>query len=104
MDKKVVYLSGQIDGLNYAECKSAFEDASNKVIEILTERGCTDIEIINPEQMPKIQSCWEDYIIRDLILLKECNVIAMLPNWKNSYGARIERLFAEKKNIEIIDL
>ena len=54
--------------------------------------------------MPKIQSCWEDYIIRDLILLKECNVIAMLPNWSNSYGARIERLFAEKKNIEIIDL
>lgn len=104
MEKIIVYLSGQIDGLHPNACREMFDEASDKIIDMMTERGYVDIEVINPERMPKIQSCWEDYIIRDLILLKECNAIAMLPNWKNSYGARIERLFAEKKNIEIIDL
>lgn len=104
MEKQIVYLSGKIDGLNSIECKEAFDEAAYQVINMLSEEGYDDIEIINPERMPKIQKCWEDYIIRDLILLKECNVIAMLPNWKDSYGAKIERLFAEKKNIKIIEL
>lgn len=97
---KKIYLSGQIDGLLAQECTSLFNEAAVTVREKYGE----DSTIINPYDLPDIQNSWADYMVRDLIILKDCNVIAMLPNWVNSYGAKIERLFAEKIGLEVVEL
>ena len=95
-----IYLSGQIDGLLPQECTRLFNDAAI----IVREKYGEDSTIINPYELPDVQNCWADYMIRDLIILKDCNVIAMLPNWVNSYGAKIERLFAEKIGLDVVEL
>ena len=97
---KKIYLSGQIDGLSHNECSRLFNEAAGTVRDKYGE----DSTIINPYELPNVQNSWADYMIRDLIILKDCKVIAMLPNWVNSYGAKIERLFAEKIGLEVVEL
>lgn len=44
----------------------------------------------------------QDYWYRaDLELLKRCDGIFMLPNWKDSWGAKIEHEFAQANGIPI---
>ena len=45
---------------------------------------------------------YEQYIDLDLKLVELCDVIFMLPNWKNSKGARLEREHAIKHNKIIV--
>lgn len=101
-EKKVIYLSGKIAGMDSQECESYFEKAEQKVLEMYSKYD--KIEIVNPYKLPRIQDSWADYIIRDLIILKACDVIAMLPNWDDSPGAKVERVFAEGCGIEVIEL
>jgi hypothetical protein len=46
----------------------------------------------------------EKFIEGDLEMLKHCDVIAMLPNWKKSEGAMIEYREALKQGKEVIFL
>lgn len=97
---KKIYLSGQIDGLEPEECCRQFKQAAETVRKMYD----TECIVINPYELPDVQNCWADYMVRDLIILKECDVIVMLPSWNNSYGSKIERLFAEKIGIRVIEL
>lgn len=45
---------------------------------------------------------WEEYMIEDIQLLFGCKAICMLPNWKDSKGARIELNIAEEINLTLI--
>lgn len=101
-EKKVIYLSGKIAGMDPYECESYFDKAEQTVLEMYSKYD--KVEIVNPYKLPRIQDSWADYIIRDLIILKSCDVIAMLPNWENSPGAKVERVFAEGCGIEVIEL
>lgn len=47
---------------------------------------------------------WENYMKRDLSVLLTCNEIHMLPDWKSSKGACIERKLAEDLGIKIIEV
>lgn len=96
-----VYISGKIDGLTEEECHLLFNKAADAAREMFSDK---EVYIVNPFEQPRIQSCWADYIIRDLIMLKECDCILMMPNSKDSYGAKIELLFAEKLGLNIIEL
>lgn len=95
---KNIYLSGKIAGLDVYEAKKNFENAEDSVRK---QFGYLDVYIVNPMSLPPIQTTWADYLIRDLILLKECNAIAMLPNWKQSKGAIVEHAFAIGCGMEI---
>lgn len=47
----------------------------------------------NPAENP-VCSSWEGYMRHAIAQLVTCDVIAMLPGWTNSRGARIERHLA----------
>ncbi len=50
-------------------------------------------EVENPAENPE-QSTWEGYMRHAVRQLATCDVIALLPDWQLSRGARIERHLA----------
>jgi len=86
---KTVYISGKISGLDIKDVTEKFKKAE----EILSKAGH---DVVNPmnHQSENLNQTWEEYMIQDLKLLMNCDVIYMLPDWKDSEGAKIERLVA----------
>lgn len=84
-----IYLSGPITGNdNYLE---QFAEA---------ERLYTDLgyEVLNPTKLddPNNPPPWAECIIRDLGFVLVSDIVALLPGWHTSHGARIEVMFAIK--------
>lgn len=96
---KTIYLSGKIAGLPWNEVRSNFDLATTQVY---LHQGY--VTVVDPSQLPKTQNSWGHYLLRDLQILQDCDAIAMLPNWKDSKSARVERAFAEGLGLEIIEL
>lgn len=103
---KSIYLSGKITGLTPI-------DANKKFVEV--ERILVDIaEVVNPYEIglpDELQwisegisekERWERHMDRDLDLLRSCDSIYMLDNWKESTGAIIEIKEAISHNIRIL--
>lgn len=99
-----VYLSGQISGLDDAEARRLFKKYEAEVVEMLKNEGVSDSDyiIVNPMELPQTQNTWQSYMLRDLTILMDCTIVVMLPNWKESVGARIERLWAQKMGIPVM--
>lgn len=93
-----IYLSGQINGLSRMDARYAFRHAASVVESMYSSE---DVMIVNPMELPPVQSSWADYLIRDLMLLKECDEIVMLKNWEVSPGAKVEKTFAEGMGIKV---
>ena len=95
---KKAYISGQITGLDPDIAMAFFEKA---------ERELTSAKF-NPVNPMKLlhnhDKKWVSYMIEDLNELAKCDIIAMLPNWKNSNGAIIEHTFAKNTGKIIIYL
>lgn len=95
----MIYISGSIS--NDPDYKQKFKKA-----EIYLANKFKRI-IINPveyaERMFDVKNTsWHDFMIYDLTLLKGCDKIFMLKDWKESVGACIEHMWAEKLGIEIV--
>lgn len=93
-----VYLSGKVTGIdNYYE---VFADAKNKVSELLPNYG-----IINPIEMNKQfdDGClsWDGFMHICYAIIDCCSMVVMLPNWKDSEGAKEERRYAKEKGKKI---
>lgn len=85
-----LYISGQITGLDYHEAFDAFERCESH----LTAHGHEPINPMKSEgEVPGKK--WAEYIAEDILILDECDGIFMLPNWRNSKGARLEHFFCE---------
>lgn len=95
-----VYLSGPIAGLPMAKVKTAFALAECEVVERIDD----ELMIVNPASLPPTCTSWADFLIRDLMMLKDCDIIAMLPNWQSSPGAKTEREFALGCGIKVLEL
>lgn len=92
-----VYISGKITGLPIYESRLYFLTAK-----VYLE--CLKHTVINPFDLKpflgiKTYFC---YMISDLWNLMFCDAIYMLPNWKESRGARIENAFAKLLGLKII--
>jgi len=106
---KVYYVSGKITGLD--DYISSFANPTK----VLRDKGH---KVINPVELDhqlfpicifavlwlffkiiRVDTSWLPYIIRDVIVMyqKRITKIAMLPNWNDSTGAKIERLIAVEK-------
>lgn len=86
-----IYLSGPMTGLpdfNYP----AFNAEATR----LRALGYT---VENPAENPE-QSSWGDYMKVALRQMLTCDVIAVLPGWKDSRGARMEVEIAERVGME----
>lgn len=62
-------------------------------------------EVVNPVAINNDpEADWLDCIAADVVAMRSCTAICMLPGWEASFGARIERLVAERMGLEIFDL
>jgi hypothetical protein len=59
-------------------------------------------DVVNPVAInndPEAE--WLDCIAADLVAMKGCTAICMLPGWEKSFGAQIEHLAAQKLGLSI---
>jgi len=94
-----IYISGQISGLPEAEALNNFAQAIDYL-----EAKYPDAEVVSP--MHDIthfhDKSWESYMKEDIGELLRCDTIALLPNWRNSKGAKLEYLIATHLGLEVI--
>lgn len=89
MQKKKIYISGQISGLTPDEYRANFLEAERQ----LYAQG---YEVVNPifNGVDTTQP-WQVHMKTDIRLLLDCDAIYMLPNWELSNGATLEREIAK---------
>lgn len=91
---KNVYISGPMTGIEKLN-REAFENAERFL------RECGE-NPINPHNFPE-QNSYEDYLLLDLeMIAMAADVIALLPGWENSQGAKKELKTAIELGLEVI--
>ncbi len=94
-----IYISGKMTGVENLN-REKFERAENKF------KGL-DYVVINPHKIKLRKGQkpdWKNYMINDIaILLKYCDKVAVLDDWADSKGAKIEIFLAQQFGIEIIE-
>lgn len=94
---KRIYIAGPMTG--YDECNfPAFRAAADRL-------RAAGYEAVNPAEhfngrtdLPR-----ETYLRADVILLAQCDGIAMLPHWQESRGAKLEYLLACELGMQALD-
>lgn len=62
-------------------------------------------EVVNPVEInPDESADWLDCIAADLLAMRGCTAICLLPGWTDSYGAKIERMAADRMGLEVFHL
>ena len=85
-----IYISGQITGLDLEHAKALFKNMEERI-------RSTGHEPVNPMEVLPYQPhyTWHDYMAEEIKALLFCDAILMLPNWRESKGAKIEHSIAE---------
>jgi hypothetical protein len=86
-----VYLSGPMTGI--PDFNFPFFE---RVESWLKESGALPV---SPHRVPT-QKTWEDYLKVDINLLLGCEAIMLLPGWKRSQGALLERAIAASLGLD----
>lgn len=85
-----IYIAGKITGEEPSVAKRKFKDAENKIKSIFSSAIVVNpIELVNDMRMD-----WHEAMRICLKELSTCDMIYLLPCWKDSKGAKIERDFA----------
>lgn len=92
-----VYIAGPMSGLPEFNFP-AFHDAAERW-------RVHGHDAVNPAELDDGDTTkpYGYYIKRDLLLLLDCEAIAMLPGWRNSRGANLELLVAEALGLPVYD-
>lgn len=95
MQKKKIYISGQISGLTRPEYVANFLEAAR----LLNAQG---YDVVNPlfNGVEPTQP-WQVHMKADIKLLLDCDAIYMLSNWEVSNGATLEREIAKTLGLAI---
>lgn len=95
-EKKKVYISGQITGLEKGKSRKEFERAESEIRRM-------GFEPVNPWKNGLTnEASYGDHIRADLKMLAECDMIYMLRGWEYSNGARLEHSVACACGMEIL--
>lgn len=91
-----VYVAGPMTGIEDFNFP-AFNDMAAK----LRALGYT---VENPAEHGVVDGAvWADYMAYDLTRLGLCGIIALLPGWEKSQGARLEVLIAERLGMTVVN-
>ena len=93
-----IYLSGPITGI--ADYHQRFEKAKVELV------AAGYKNIANPAELDGVinEAKYEEYMSLCMSLLEMCDVVVMLPGWKESFGANREYGYALAKNKLIFEL
>lgn len=92
-----IYVSGPMSGLPNLNWP-AFNHAAVRLRNLRWE-------VVNPVEINNDPAAdWLECITADLLALKGCTAICMLPGWERSYGARIEHLAAQRMGMKVYNL
>jgi hypothetical protein len=92
-----IYISGPMSGID----RFNFPLFNRTAVRLRNLRW----EVVNPVEVnPDETTHWLDCISADLIAMKGCTAICMLPGWEQSSGARIEHIAAQKLGLEIFNV
>ncbi|WP_430229631.1 DUF4406 domain-containing protein [Paraburkholderia tropica] len=62
-------------------------------------------DVVNPVAINNDpEADWLGCIAADVVAMRGCTAICMLPGWEESFGARIEHLVAQRMGLDIFDL
>lgn len=95
MKGKIVYIAGAVTGIK--DYRKRFGAAEN----FLTDIGTV---VLNPSVLPEGLSSHDSYMRITLAMLAEAEVVAFLPCWLGSKGARMEHLRAVELGLECWEL
>ena len=93
---KDVYLAGKVTGVNYESALREFD-----IYELLLKND--KYNVTNPMHHISKHASWEEAMKVSMELLKSCNAICLIPNWKTSKGAKQELMYALQHDYTIID-
>lgn len=98
-----IYVSGKITGLDYHETFAKFEKGEELLKAMFPLAEIVNPLKLHPPEMQNTQS-WEWFMLSDIEALLPCDMIALLHDWKDSKGARIEHTIAAEMNKQILFL
>ena len=93
LEGKIVFISGAITGVD--GYRKIFSDAER----CLREQDCT---VLNPAVLPPSGMEWEAYLRITKAMLREADVVYVLPNWEHSRGVKEELDLAARLGKEVI--
>lgn len=113
-----IYISGPISadvpGADYEERKERFHRAEVNLrslgydpVNPLWVNACEDLRCggyLDETERGRFRHTWHCYLRYDLKALVDCEMIAMLPGWFLSKGARLEFAMAEGLEMDILNL
>lgn len=92
-----IYISGPMSGIPFLN----FPLFNRTAVRLRNLRW----EVVNPVEInPDPNAEWLDCIAADLMAMKGCTAICLLPGWSDSFGARIERMAADKLGLQVLHL
>jgi len=102
---KVIYVAGALSGKNDDEVWNNIVLARSHALE-LWKKGwaviCPHLNSLYMGHGTEDKDCFDLFLTGDCEIIKRCDAIYMLPNWKNSRGAKLEWETALNCNLEII--
>lgn len=91
-----VYVAGKVSGLPASEVIAKFDDATLSLMKL-------GHNVVNPTRLVEVDAHWSYAMRICLRALVECTHIYLLPDWKDSPGARLEVEVARKLEVEFLN-
>lgn len=96
--KKKIYIAGKVTGLPQQEVVDKFAKAQKDIEEM-------GFEVVNPIQVVNdFNTPWNEAMKMCINALLECNCMVLLPCWKDSKGATLEKDIAASFGMELLFL
>ena len=99
---KLIYISGKYTDKNYTEISKNILKARELAVKVWDKGHVALCPHLNTYHFEiDCEASYEQYIEGDLLLVKKCDGMLMLDNWKESKGAKIEKNYAEILGIPV---